>query len=106
MIRHSLDVVKNAVEHLNPGQTPVVTFDQPLFALAKRIQWKWPESYDEDKLVAMFGRLHIDMAAPKTPGDRLQESGWVHVLVQAEITTSGIADSLRAAYVARTRRAH
>ena len=32
-IRHSLDVVKNAVEHLNPGQTPVVTFDQPLFAL-------------------------------------------------------------------------
>ena len=40
MIRHSMDVVKNAVEHLNPGQTPVVTFDQPLFALAKQIQWK------------------------------------------------------------------
>ncbi|KAG1678463.1 Multidrug resistance-associated protein 1 [Nymphon striatum] len=38
MVRHSMDVVKNAVEHLNPGQTPVVTFDQPLFALAKQIQ--------------------------------------------------------------------
>ena len=23
MIRHSMDVVKNAVEHVNPGQTPV-----------------------------------------------------------------------------------
>ena len=45
MIQHSMDVVKNAVEHVNPGQTPVITLDQPLFALAKQIQWKWPEKY-------------------------------------------------------------
>jgi len=68
MIRHSMDVVKNAVEHLNPGQTPVVTFDQTLFALAKQIQWKWPESYGEDQTVVMFGGLHIEMAALKTLG--------------------------------------
>ena len=37
MIRHSIDVVKNVVEHVNPGQTPVVTLDQPLLALAKQI---------------------------------------------------------------------
>ena len=29
-------------------------------------------------LVAMFGGLHIDMAALKTQGDWLQGSGWVH----------------------------
>ena len=46
-----MDVVKNAVEHVNPGQTPVVTLDQSLFALAKQIQWKWPEKYGEDKMV-------------------------------------------------------
>ena len=38
MIRHSIDIVNNAVQHLNPEKTPVVTFDQPLFALAKQIQ--------------------------------------------------------------------
>lgn len=38
MIKHSMDVVRNSVEHLNPGQISVVTFDQPLFALAKQIQ--------------------------------------------------------------------
>ena len=32
MIKYSLDVVKDAVAYLNPGQTPVVAFDQPLFA--------------------------------------------------------------------------
>ena len=61
MIRHSVDVVKNAVVHVNPGQTRVVTLDQPLFALAKQIQWKWPEKYGEDKMVVMFGGLHIEM---------------------------------------------
>ncbi|KAL8563820.1 hypothetical protein ACOMHN_061944 [Nucella lapillus] len=55
----------------------------------------------------MFGGLHIEMAALRTLGDWLQGSGWVQALVQAEIATSGTADSfLRASRVLRTRRAH
>jgi hypothetical protein len=37
MIKHSMDVVRCAVERLNPGQTSVIAFDQPLFAIAKQI---------------------------------------------------------------------
>ena len=107
MIRHYMRVVKNAVEHVNPGQTPVVTLNQPLFALAKQIQWKWPGKEGEDKMVVMFGGLHIEVAALKTLGDWLRGSGWVQALVQGEIATPGRADSfLRAAHVTRTRRAH
>ena len=107
MIRHSMDVVRSAVEHLNAGQTPVLTFDQPLYALAKQIQWKWPEKYGEDKFVLMLGGLHIEMAALKTIGDWLQGSGWAQALVQADIATVGTADSLhRATHVMRTRKAH
>ena len=102
-----MDVVKNAVEHVNPGQTPVVTLDQSLFALAKQIQWKWPEKYGEGKMVVMFGGLHIEMAALKEFGVWLRGSGWVQALVQAEIATPGTADSfLRAPHGTRTRRAH
>ncbi len=68
MIKHSLDIVRKAVQHLNAGQTPVVTLDQPLYAIAKQIQWKWPEMYGGDKFVVMFGGLHIEMAALKTLG--------------------------------------
>ena len=89
MIRHSMDVVTNDVEHVNPGRTPVVTLDQPLFALVKQIQWKWPDKYGEDKMVVMFGGLHIQMAALKTLGNWLRGSGWV----QAEIATPGTANS-------------
>ena len=38
MVKHA----KN-IDHLNPGQIPVVVCDQQLFVLAKLIQWKWPE---------------------------------------------------------------
>ena len=94
MIRHSFDVVRSAVEYLNPGQTPVITFDQPLFALAKEIQWTWPDRYGEETLVILFGGLHIEMAALKTVGDWLDGSGWAEALVQADIVTAGTADSL------------
>ena len=36
MMRHSLNIVKQTVQFLNPGQIPVVTIDQPLYALASR----------------------------------------------------------------------
>ena len=105
MVKHSVDVVRKAVQHLNAGQTAVVTSDQHLYAIAKQIQWKWPEMYGEDKFVVMFGGLHIEMAALRTMGDWLQ---WlVEALVQVEITRAGTADAfLRAAHVPHTRRAH
>ena len=81
MIKHSLDVIRKSVEHLNPGQCPVITFDQPLFALAKQIQFMWPEDYGEHKLVIMFGGLHIEMVTLKMLGNWLDKSvGSRHLL--------------------------
>ncbi|CAG2187850.1 unnamed protein product [Mytilus edulis] len=37
LIRHSLNIIRNAVRKLNPGQTPVVAFNQPLFTIAKQL---------------------------------------------------------------------
>lgn len=65
MIRHSMDVIKAAVQHLNPGQIPVITADQPLFALGKKIQWTWPATHGEDHLVFIFGGLHIESGIEK-----------------------------------------
>ena len=42
MIKHCMDVCKKGTEFLNPGQTPVTGFDQPLHALAKQLQWQFP----------------------------------------------------------------
>jgi hypothetical protein len=65
MIGHAIDVVTDSVQHVNPGQVPVLAADQPLFAIGKQLQWTFPEKYGEDKLVIMFGGLHIEMAILK-----------------------------------------
>lgn len=107
MIKHAIDVVRKAVNFLNAGQANVICMDQPLYALAKKIQWNWPESYGEDKLVVIFGPLHIEMGALRVLGEWLDQSGWTSALVQVNITPSGIADScLTASHVGRSRRAH
>ena len=107
MVGHGMSVVKDAIQHVNPGQTPVIVMDQPLFALAKQIQWSMPETHGENLLVVIFGALHIEMVAFKALGELLDGSGWVSALVNADIATPGTAESfLKAGHLARTRRAH
>ena len=107
MIKHGITVLQCATEFLNPGQIPVMAFDAPLFALAKFVQWIWPETHGESKFIAMFGGLHIEMAMWKTYGDYLEGSGWTTALTVAEIAPTGTADSfLKASYLTKTRHAH
>ena len=107
MIRHSLSVAAAAIKKLNPQQVPVVTFDQPLYALAKQIQWHWPNQFGEDKFVIMMGGLHIEMAALRMLGHWLEGSGWVQCITQSGVATSGVAESfIHASHVKRTRYAH
>ena len=75
MIRHSMDIVKTAVNILNPGQMPIIKCDQPQYMLAKQIQWNWPTTNLESQFVVLFGGLHIEMTALKILGDLLEGSG-------------------------------
>ena len=61
MVKHGMDVLRQAITFLNPGQIPVITVDQPLFAITKYIQWKLPEQYGEKVYVVMLGDMHTEM---------------------------------------------
>ena len=107
MIKHGINVLQWATEYLNPGELSVMAFDAPLYALAKLIQWNWPDTHGENKFIAMFGGLHIEMAIWRTFGDYLEGSGWTSALTQAGIATSGTADAfLKVSHLTRTRHAH
>ena len=60
MINHSTNDNKKFVEHLNPGQIHIIHINQPLYALAKQLQWKCPDIYGEDKYIVMLGGLPIE----------------------------------------------
>ena len=107
MVKHAMNVVQSAIEHLNPGQLPVLAMDQPLYALAKEIQWSFPGTHGEHRFLIMMGGLHIEMAAFKLLGDWLNGSGWTNAITEAGLASSGVADSfLRASHLTRTRHAH
>jgi len=102
-----MESISKAVHKLNGSQAPVIAFDQPLYAMAKLIQWSEPEKFGEDQFVLLLGALHIEMAAWKTLGDWLAGSGWTDALEHAGVASSGTADSfLKACHVKRTRQAH
>ena len=75
MIKHGMDVQKQAIAYLNPGQIQVTTFDQPLFALATFVQWKWPVTHAETLHGIMLGCLHTELWMWNTLGDLLGGSG-------------------------------
>ena len=70
MICHSLNIIKACVNHLNAGQIPVLAMDQPLYTVAKEIQWNFPGNFGEGQFVIMFGGLHIEVVFLKAI------SGW------------------------------
>ena len=107
MILHSLNILQRTTHFLNDNQTPVVTYDQPLYAIAKSIQWHFPSTHGEDKFVIMLGGLHTKMAALKVIGSWLEGSGWNVAITQANIASAGTADSfIKASHVTRIRHAH
>lgn len=72
------------MKHVNPVQVPVIAFDQPLFALAKQIQWELPNTHGEDHLV-IFGALHVELSDFKALGKWLISSGWMEAFSKAGI---------------------
>ncbi len=80
MVKHGMNLIQRATEHVNHGQVPVITVDQPLYAIAKKIQWTWPIMYGESKFVVMLGGLHIEMSFLRLIGDWLAGSGWAEAI--------------------------
>lgn len=104
-MRHAIDTIMAITEHVNPGQRPVIAQDQPLFKIAKYIQWAWPEQYKH--CIFMMGGLHIEMELMRILGSLLSGSGWVYAFSKSGSFGAGAADSfLKVIHVKKSRYAH
>ena len=63
MVMHGMEAIMKATKLVNPAQIPVLTLDQPLYTIAKQIQWTWSSIYGEEKYVVLMGGLHIEIMA-------------------------------------------
>ena len=95
--------LRNAVNIVNHGQTPVTACDQPLYKIEIQLTW----THGGDSYVVMLGGLHIKMTLLKFIGDLLNRRGWTSAISQANIATPGTAEGfLKASHVMKTARAH
>ena len=107
MIFHAMNVVKAVVSNLNPGQVPVLVADQPLFLIAKKIQWNYPQILGEELFVVFLGGMHIEMTAFRLLGNWLDSSGWTTAIINSGVAAGETADSLLAvSHLGKTKYAH
>ena len=108
MVWHGMKVLQRAINYINPGQTPVMEADQPLFTLAKKLQWKFPQSdHGEDSFLVTLGAMHTEKMLWSLSGDWLNGSGWTTALTNSGISTSGKAESfIGVHHICRTRYMH
>ena len=93
------------MDYLNLEQPMVAGFDQPLYAIAKRLQWYQPDQYGYQKLV-MLGALHIEIAMLRCLGDWLQDSGWLTSSSNAGVISPGNESLLPGHNIAPSKCAH
>jgi hypothetical protein len=68
MLNHGIGQIVKTTDHVNPGQTPVITMDQPVYASSKLLQWTYPDTHGENKMVLVLGGLHIEVSFMKLIG--------------------------------------
>ena len=104
MVKHCLTVIMKAHAYTNPGEIPWVTADQPLYALFKTIQWRFPETHGEQLIVAVLGAMHTEKAAWTCVGQVEDGSGSSAIMAEAGVTSFGVAEScLHCAHISRSR---
>ena len=87
-----MKIIAKTLKSVNPEQKPIVTADQPVYALAKQIQWQYPNVFGEDRMIVMMSDLHTEMATMAMIGDWLEGSEWANLFVAAGISTPGTCD--------------
>ncbi|KAK3912859.1 Chromosome-associated kinesin KIF4 [Frankliniella fusca] len=96
MMRHGMSLVKLLVEHLNGGQVPVLCVDQPLYKLARLVQWNSPSSdrLAENNFFVMLGPFHIEKAFLSVIGQFAENSGWKTIMSSSGIMTESAAEAI------------
>ena len=79
-----MEQVRKIIKEVNPGQRPVVTGDQPVYALCKQMQLM---SSNFKNFFVKMGDLHTEMAFLSAIGDWFEGSGWTEIYEMSDIRT-------------------
>ena len=89
MQAHLMHLNMKWTESLNPGQTPVDVSDQPVYALTKELQLRYPDTFSN--YFPLFGQLHIEQALLVIHGQLVKGSGLLEILTENKFSMIGLS---------------
>ena len=100
---HCMVIIKKTINYLNPGQTPVDVCDQPVYALTKKIQWRYPDKFGNSSYFCLFGGLHFEQCILTIHGELIKGSGLENVLSNINMSIMGTGSVVNANHIKQSR---
>ena len=98
---HCMQLNKDIVNIVNPGQIVVDACDQPVYALTKEVQLRFPEIFKN--YFSLPGGLHVEHCALIMHGQLIDGSGLAKILNLSSLSTIGTKDVVDANHIKRAR---
>ena len=98
---HCMEINVNTINALHPGQTPVDTCDQPVYALTKEVQWRYPLKFQ--RYFSLMGALHIEQSFLIIHGQLIKGSGLENILNSNNFSLIGTSSIVDVNHIKRAR---
>ena len=86
---HIMSIVQKAIKFLNSNQVPIDVSDQPVYALSKEVQIRYPETFGDERYITLLGDLHTEHTVLQMHGKLIKGSGLDSVLFHSDLSTQG-----------------
>ena len=89
-----MNIIADTIKYINPGQIPIDTCDQPVFALTKEVQWRYPEKFSDVQYFSILGGLHIEQSLLVVHGEVVSGSGLAEILENNDLSLIGTSTAI------------
>ena len=94
-----MEIIKQTIAYLNPGQTPVDVCDQPVFVLTNKIQWRYSEKFGSFSCFCLFDALHFEQCMLIIHGELIKGSGLENVLSNIDMSVIDVEALVHANHI-------
>ena len=98
-----MEIIKRTVSYLNPGQTPVDVRDQPVHALTKEIQCRFPEKFASNSYFCLLSGLHFEQCILTVHRELIKGSGLYNILLNNNLSVIGTGALVNANHIKQAR---
>ena len=94
-----MEIIKQTIAYLNPGQTPVDICDQPVFVLTNKIRWRYSEKFGSVSCFCLFDGLNFEQCMLIIHGELIKGSGLENILSNIDISVIDVEALVHANHI-------